>query len=145
MPDTTDFLPAALQELLLKAILFEGGAAIHSWKAWQRRTSVEALDHSSQQLLPLLLDKLRRTNVDHVDLRRVSKSVARYIWLKNQMILRATQQILGLFANTSIPAMPLRGLPIALLYHKSFFLRALDDLKILVRPRLCRPCLTRSQ
>jgi Uncharacterised nucleotidyltransferase len=133
MPDVTDFLPTALQEFLLKAILFEGEAAIHSWKAWQRRISVEDLDHSSQQLLPLVLDKLWRTNVDHVDLRKY-QSVTRYIWLKNQLILRATQQILCLFADTGIPAMPLGSLPIALLYHEKFWLRALDDLNILVRP-----------
>ena len=122
---------SADQELLLKALLLEGEAAIESWNAWRQRISVEDADVASQRLLPLLLDKLHRLGVDHPDLSRY-ESVARYTWLYNQLRARAAQNILASFAEAGVPAMPLKGLAVALLYYGDLRRRAMTDFDVLV-------------
>lgn len=133
MPKANPFLPTADQERLLKALVFEGEAAVESWNAWRQSISVEDIDIASQRLLPLLFDKLRRMGIDHPDLRKY-RSVARYIWFNNQRLFRVAKQILLCFAEAGIPAMPLKGLAVTLLYYRDFRLRAMNDLDILVAP-----------
>lgn len=133
MPEAILGLPTVDQELLLKALLFDGEPAIESWNAWRRRISVEEIDLGSQRLLPLLLEKLRRMRVDHPDLRKY-QSVARYIWSKNQLLVHVTRQVLVLFDKADIPSMLLKGPAVALLYYDNIGLRATSDLDIIVAP-----------
>jgi hypothetical protein len=63
---------------------------------------------------------------------RKYRSVARYVWFKNQLLLRAAQKILGVFAEAHIPTILLKGLPVTLLYYGDFCLRPMSDLDILV-------------
>ena len=130
-PVSSAILPTADQELLLHCILSEGEAAIESWIAWRQRISVFNLDQDCQRLLPLLVDKLRRMGIDHPDLLKY-KSVTRYIWFKNQLLLQVAQQVLLLFAEAGIPAMPLKGIALTPLYYGDFGLRPMEDLDILV-------------
>jgi hypothetical protein len=124
-------LPTADQELLLHAILCEGEAAIESWTAWRQRISILDVDADSQRLLPLLVDKLRRIGIDHPDLLKY-KSVTRYVWFKNQLLFRVARQVLILFAEAGVPAMPLKGIALVPLYYADFRLRPMEDLDILV-------------
>jgi Uncharacterised nucleotidyltransferase len=131
MPKHIAFLPTPDQELLLHAILSEGQAAIDNWNAWRQRVSVVEVDADSQRLLPLLIDKLRGLGIDHPDLLKY-QSVTRYVWFKNQLLIRAAQQVLVSFAEAGIPAMPLKGIALTPLYYGGLRLRPMEDLDILV-------------
>jgi hypothetical protein len=109
MPEAIPGLPTVDQELLLKALLFDGEPAIESWNAWRRRISVEEIDLGSQRLLPLLLEKLRRMRVDHPDLRKY-QSVARYIWSKNQLLVHVTRQVICFSARKTFRRCCSKGL-----------------------------------
>lgn len=130
MPETFSFLPDANQELLLKAALQDGDAAIESWNEWCRRIPLDDVDLGSQRLLPLLLHRLRNLGVDDPELRRY-QSVARYVWLQNQRLVWRAQQILRLFAEAGIPALPLKGLAVGPLYYPDLRLRAMNDIDVL--------------
>lgn len=123
--------PTDDQKLLLKALFSDGETAVEVWDAWRERVSFEHLDAGSQRLVPLLLNKLQRLNIEHSDLRKY-RSVARYVWFKNQLLLRAAQKVLGVFAEAHIPAILLKGLPVTLLYYGDHCLRPMSDLDILV-------------
>ena len=133
MPRRPSYLPDEEQELLLKAILLDGDAAIANWQAWRARVSVEHMDFASQRLLPLLLQKLETLGIDHPDLLRY-RSVARHIWLDNQLRMRTAVQILSRLEEAGVPTMPLKGLALAPLYYGGFRMRAMNDFDILVRP-----------
>lgn len=131
MRKSPSYLPDAGQTLLLKAALSEGGDAVGHWNAWRRTVDVDELDLASQRLLPLLFNKLLALGIDDPDLDRY-RSVARYVWSDNQLRVRRAQQVLSLFAEAGIAAMPIKGLAIAPLYYGNFRLRAMNDVDILV-------------
>jgi hypothetical protein len=122
---------SAAQELLLRTVLSDGEEAIAYWIAWKKMIAVEDLDFASQRMLPLLLDKLERLNVSHPVLNKY-KSVARYTWLKNQLLVRLMHGILKSLSAVKIPAMPLEDLAIATLYYGGDRLRTLSGIDILV-------------
>lgn len=131
MPRRLPFLPDDNQELLLKAVLQNDGAAIESWNEWRRRISVEDLDLGSQRLLPLLLHRLRELGVDHPDLRRY-RSVDKYAWLQNQQLVWQAREVLELLDAAGIPAMLLKGLAVGPLYYPDLRLRPMSDFDLLI-------------
>jgi Uncharacterised nucleotidyltransferase len=122
---------SAAQDLLLRTVLSDGEEAIAYWTAWRKMIAVEDLDFASQRLLPLLLDKLERLNVSHPDLGKY-KSVARYTWLKNKVLVRLMHGILKSLSAVKIPAMPFEDLAIAALYYNGDRLRTMSGIDILV-------------
>ncbi len=81
------------QDLLLRAALLDGTAAIEVWHAWRDRTSVDALDRDSQWLLPRLFHNLRTNGVSLRLLGRYH-NVYRHNWYKNNLSLRRAQPLL---------------------------------------------------
>jgi hypothetical protein len=131
MPKTYSFMPDANQELLLKATLQDGNAAIESWNKWRRGIALDDVELGSQRLLPFLLHRLQIMGVDDPELRRY-QSVARYVWLQNHKILWRAQQLISQFAAAGITAMPLKGLAIGPLYYSDLRLRAMSDCDLLI-------------
>jgi hypothetical protein len=81
------------QDLLLRAALLDGAAAIDAWHAWRERTSVDVLDRDSQWLLPQLFHNLRANGVSLRQLGRYH-NVYRHNWYKNNLALRRAQPLL---------------------------------------------------
>jgi hypothetical protein len=81
------------QDLLLRAALLDGAAAIDAWHAWRERTSIDALDRDSQWLLPRLFYNLRANGVSLRQLGRYHH-VYRHNWYKNNLALRRAQPLL---------------------------------------------------
>jgi len=125
------YMPNAEQELLLKAALFDGEPAREAWDAWRKRVALDDADFASQRLLPLLLDNLERLGVADPELGRY-RSVARHVWLENQIHLNHAKQVLTLLKQAQIPAMTLKGLAVAALYYGNPKLRGMGDIDILV-------------
>ena len=118
--------PDKPQELLLKACLFEGDAALESWHAWRGLISVDELDTASQRLLPLAYRNLTACGVNAAELERY-RGVARYVWYHNQSRTVAVEALLRIFAAVGIPAMVLKGAALAHLYYPNVSLRPMND------------------
>ncbi len=128
-------LPDERQELLLKACLFNGVAAIDSWRAWQSLIDVEDIDVGSQRLLPLAYQNLSAQDVAATELERY-RGVARYIWYDNHRKMLQTRAVLDAFAEAQIPVMLLKGLALVPLYYRNWALRPTNDLDLMVPPQL---------
>lgn len=127
--------PDARQELLLKTCLFQGDAALASWRAWRDVTSIDELDIASQRLLPLAYRNLSDCGVKSAELDRY-RGVARYVWYQNQSRVAAVEALLSIFSAAGIPAMALKGAALAHLYYRDVSLRPMNDIDILVPVRL---------
>lgn len=131
MPKRVSYFPDPVQELLLKAILFDGDEALRAWAAWRGSIAVEDIDLASQRLLPMLYDNLTKLGVTGPEMDRY-RGVARYVWLDNQLLMRTALDVLALLDQHGVPAMPIKGIAIAPRYYADARLRAMSDVDILV-------------
>jgi hypothetical protein len=124
-------LPTSYQELLLKASLLQGEAAIDAWHKWKTQIDIERIDHDSHRLLPLLYHNLSRHNVQD-QLLSMYKGAHRQAWYKNQIIFHCLAEVVRILRDEGIPTMILKGAALTLQYYKDFGLRPMDDFDILV-------------
>jgi hypothetical protein len=127
------YFPSEQQELLLKAALLSGPAAIGNWNAWREMVSVEDLDAGSQRLLPMLYQKLRVEQIEHPDMARY-RSVYRHTWVENQHRIYRASGILNLLAEAGISVILLKGIALSALYYGDVGQRPMSDLDFLVKP-----------
>lgn len=123
--------PTPLQTLLLQATLWQGTPARDAWERWQAQIDIENLDEGSTRLLPLLLDNLMRQGVE-TPLAARFKSVKRYAWYRNQMMMGRAARLLRAFEDAGIKTMILKGAPLILLHYKDYGLRPMNDIDVLV-------------
>ncbi len=126
--------PTPTQELLLRAALIDGEEAVVAWQEWHKRTDVENLDHGSSRLLPLLLCNLEKHGVERSRLARY-KSVSRYYWTQNQIILEQAHPLLQLLESEGISTLVLQGGALVSLYYPKVSARPLGDFAVLVPTR----------
>jgi hypothetical protein len=127
----TGCLPSKQQELLLKAALLKGDAAIDAWIQWKSSTDLNRIDHDSSRLLPLLFKNLSLLGVDDplIDRFRGSHKKA---WYKNQVLLHHLSVLLHSLEDKGIRTMILKGAPLTLLYYPDYGLRPMEDMDVLV-------------
>jgi len=123
--------PTRLQELLLKAALFRGDAALSAWKEWISSVDIEILDWGSYRLLPLLYHNLNELGIKDPVMKRL-KGVYRYTWFKNQMLFTEMSRLLQSFSDAGIKTMALKGPALVLLHYGDYGLRPMDDFDVLV-------------
>lgn len=128
-----DWRPTWQQELLLRAALLRGDAAIKAWHAWMSQVDVELLDYGSHRLLPLLHDNLRRHKIEEPILGKL-KGVYRQTWYKNQILFHIASEMLRSFRDAGIETLVLKGAALSLLYYQDKGLRPMQDFDLLVRP-----------
>ena len=80
--------PNPQQELLLRAALLEGEAALSAWQQWQAEADLDHLDYGSFRLLPLLYQNLQRHQIKHPWLPTL-KGIHRRTWYQNQLRLQS--------------------------------------------------------
>jgi hypothetical protein len=129
--------PSPEQELLLKAALLRGTAAIDAWHAWRARVALDALDRGSVRLLPLLARNLERQGVDDPSLPGIH-DLRRRIWAKNTYRLTLLGEIVRLFGEAGIDTMVLKGAALIVLHYPEPGLRPMDDVDVLVPYRQAR-------
>jgi hypothetical protein len=129
--------PGETQELLLKAALWEGDAALSAWRAWQVVDSVTDTDQDSGRLFPLLWRNLRALGVDDPDVATL-KSAYRHQWVVNQIRMRDAGRALRVLGDAGIETMVLKGAALAGLHYRDLGARPMYDVDILVRPDRAR-------
>jgi hypothetical protein len=123
--------PTKEQELLLRAALLQGSAAIAAWHEWESNVDIDQLDQGSQRLLPLLYRNLRSHKVETPLMGRF-KGVYRATWYKNRTAFHDMAVLLDAFHDAGIQTLILKGAALVLLHYKDHGLRPMSDFDILV-------------
>lgn len=123
--------PTPVQTALLQAALWQGPQARDSWLKWQSQIDIEHLDEGSTRLLPLLLHNLEQQGIESPLAARF-KSVKRYAWYRNQMMMGRAAKLLKAFEQAGISTMILKGAPLILLHYKDYGLRPMNDIDVMV-------------
>jgi hypothetical protein len=125
--------PSPEQELLLKAALLRGNAALDAWNAWRARVAWARLDLGSQNLLPLLWDNLRKQGVapDDPSMKTLRRS---YRWTlgKNRLLFHAMTEVLRALHTAAFPTLLLKGAALTVRCYEDYGLRPMGDFDILI-------------
>jgi hypothetical protein len=106
-------VPSREQQLLLKASLFDGPAALQAWNAWRARTDVDTLDRDSQWLLPRLFWNLHRLGVSAEQTSRY-RNVYRHHWYRNQLTFREAERAASGASPAEVPGIVVGSAAMAL-------------------------------
>jgi len=131
-PHAAHLWPTASDQLLLRAAVLHGDAAVLAWRAWRATHEIAAADLASQALLPRIYCNLEAGELDAAD-RGALRAAYRETWTRNHAVLHHLLDVLRRFARASIDAMVLKGVPLALLYYRDLGARVMADVDVLIR------------
>lgn len=134
----TKFWPDRVQELLLRATLAPGAVAGESYTKWLALADCDHLDQGSYRMLPLLARNLGRQGIRDPFL-KLCQGIHRHTWVRNQMQLSQTRELLKDFRREGIPVMLLKGAALALAYYADCGLRPFEDIDLLVPTAQAQP------
>ena len=132
-PEGYAWRPTPEHELLLKAALLDGEAALRAWAAFRERTPVEEIDDGATRLLGLVYRNLSRLQPDVAELAKL-KGWYRHAWFRNQTVQRSTSEMLAALHERGIPTLMLKGVPLTLLHYRDAGARQMNDVDVLVPP-----------
>lgn len=128
---TAGSLRTPSQELLLRAALLGGREALKSWEQWQSTTDLDHAPPGSYRLFPLISRNLEPFGTEYPDIGRL-KGVRRRTWLQNQLLFRATADVLRSFHEAGIETMLLRGAALVTAYYQDAGVREMRNTDIFV-------------
>ena len=123
--------PNEAQELLLRAALLPGDAALGAWEQWRSQNDIEAIDAGSLRLLPLLYRNLKNLGVTGPLIGRLL-GVYRQSWYRNELLFRRVETVLRALTVAGIPTMVLKGTALSLLVYREHASRPMKDADIAV-------------
>ncbi len=126
--------PTREHELLLKAALLDGPAAVAAWKEWSASVDLDHLGDDSYCLLPLMAGALERRGIADPGMGRL-KGVYRRTWYDNTLRFHSAAAVLRALHDAGIETMLLKGAALTLRYYRDAGLRPMDDFDILVPTR----------
>lgn len=129
--------PTKLQELLLKAALFEDERALEAWEAWRRDADLNDLEAESHRLIPLLHHNLRKLGVAAGELKHY-KEVSKLYWLQSQLLVRKAGSLIDRLGSRGIQTLMLGGIPLAMQVYPSPALRQIGSVDLLVKREAVR-------
>jgi hypothetical protein len=126
------FLPTPDQHQLLRASLSSDAAVVRvTFDAWKARVDLDAAEHGSMRLLPLLYRNLTRAGIDDPMLPRL-KGIYRQVWFRNQLFLEHGKRALRELTAANIPAIVLKGAALVRAIYDEPALRPMEDFDVLV-------------
>ncbi len=127
--------PRPEQDLLLRAALLPDPAqAAEAYARWAARVDLDRLDFGSLQLLPLLA--LRPGGVPDDDaLGRQVRHVARFSWLRTQMLGRRVAPVVAALADAGLEPMLSKGAALVYAHGVDARLRPMFDIDVAVAPQ----------
>ena len=124
--------PSHEQDLVLRAALLDGDAAVSAFREWVGRIDLDGdFDLATFRLLPLLYDNLRRLGIKHPLLGRL-KGAYRLVWYKNHKLFDDMRPVMATLSQAGIRTMLLKGAPLVFNTYGSHALRPMSDIDVLV-------------
>jgi putative nucleotidyltransferase-like protein len=123
--------PTRDQELMLRAALLQGDAAVDAWTEWKRSVNLDVIDYGSHRMVPQLYRNLQRHGVQDPLMERL-KGVYRYYLYKNQILMHRISALLAAFEEAGITTMVLKGAALIPLYYREIGVRPMLDADVLV-------------
>jgi hypothetical protein len=119
-------------DLLVRATLSTGPEALGAYQRWRSGVDLDTLDGPSLRMLPLLARRLDDAGIHTDGLAERVHKVARFTWLRTQMMVSSTLPALRALAERGVPAMLVKGA--AVIHHTGMDLaaRPMDDLDVCV-------------
>ncbi len=131
MAERPEWLPTETQELLLRAALLEGDAALEAWRGWVSEQHTSEDENLAFQVLPLAYRNIHPLDPEAKDL-DLAKGVYRYVWVKNQVQVRFGSEVIEKLQSAGIDVLVLKGLALNLLYYRDLGVRLMNDIDLLV-------------
>lgn len=103
------------------------------WNTWRESIDWQQVDTATARLLPYIYTRIQKLGIRDGFTERV-KGVYKSTWLKNQLYIRATREVLELANGAGIPVLVLKGVPLLTEVYGDIGARALGDADLLVRP-----------
>jgi len=114
--------------------LADGEAAKNAWDQWRTQVDLDAVDHSSAQLLSLAYRNLARLGVRDGTHEKL-KLHYMVTWAKNQKTFRLLSETLQLLHTRQIETLVLKGAALVPLYYGDEGARGMSDFDVLVPER----------
>lgn len=123
--------PRPEQRELLRAVLLDREDASAALGRWRGLVDLDDIDVGSFGILPLLARRLSDLASDHADDARI-RGVHRQVWARNQLHLKAAEHAVEALGERGIPAMVLKGVPLAVSVYDDVSARLMADVDVLV-------------
>lgn len=123
--------PDREQELLLRACLLKGEAALEAYSEWKTSANLDSIDPGSYRLFPLLYVNLKSQGV-----RDPVINIFKWVYTKtranNEILLRNLAPVLEEFNKRGIEVILLKGAGLLLSSYRDYGLRPMMDADLLV-------------
>lgn len=124
--------PDLLQRSLLRVAFLERDQAVEEWHSLRGHLVLDDIwDTETHRLLPLVYRRLVQLGVEDPELPRL-RGLHRRAWYQNQVILSRLTPFLTRLEDAGIPAMVIKGVPLALRYYGDLGSRPMNDVDVLV-------------
>jgi len=124
--------PSEEQDLVLRAALLDGEAAVSAFRQWAGRIDLHGdFDLATFGLLPLLYDNVRKLGITHPLVGRL-KGAYRLAWYKNHKLFDDVRPALVALTGAGIRTMLLKGVPLVFTTYCNHALRPMGDVDVLV-------------
>ena len=125
--------PDPLQRSLLRVAFLEHDQAVEEWRSLRAHLVLDDIwDVETHRLLPLVYRRLVQLGVEDPELARL-KGLHRRAWYENQLNLSRLAPLLTRLREAGIPAMVIKGVPLALRFYGDLGSRPMNDVDVLVR------------
>jgi putative nucleotidyltransferase-like protein len=127
--------PRPEQDLLLRAALLPDPAqAAEAYARWTARVDLDRLDFGSLQLLPLLAQRPGGVPGDDDTLGRQVRHVARFSWLRTQMLGRRVAPVIAALEDAGLEPLLSKGAALVYAHGADARLRPMFDIDVAVAP-----------
>jgi hypothetical protein len=124
--------PDALQRSLLRVAFLERDEAADEWRSLRANLVLDDIwDPETHRLLPLVYRKLVHLGIEDPELPRL-RGLHRRAWYQNQLNLSRLAPCLTRLQEAGIPAMVIKGVPLALRFYGDLGSRPMNDVDVLV-------------
>jgi hypothetical protein len=124
--------PSPSQEILLRACFLAGDAAARELEAWRQEIHAGDLDDFSRRLLPLLIHRWGRDQLDE-EIAELGTRIHLAQWEQNRRRFEIAASIEDALAAAGIECVFLKGVALLSRFYGDFGLRGMGDVDLLVR------------
>lgn len=128
-----DYLPDAMQQLVLTALLGPDKAASRAALAWLDRVNFDAITEGDTRLMPMLSHRLTELGIDHPLCGRI-RGLYRRAWYIDRTIRKDLAAALATVAEASRSPVVLKGAALGVYAYAKPAFRPFADLDVLVPP-----------